>query len=289
MIRERTYANLLIGLVLSVLIHAYVVMWGPPFSMPTATLRPPPAVEVQLREWPSPVPASPPLEAVKIKEPPPAVPTPAPSATPTLPPNTKALQDAVQMALTPGRSNRVEVELPERLPALPTLEAEHDPIRLAEGWRDSSQYEPYEPRLTDGAMLPELPPPERQHVETRVMPPLPTLTPPTRRESVSTRPATITLPSPQLTSLIKGPASERQVLFQPPPPSVTVESESEIELRFWILPNGAVGRVVPMKKSDPRLEAQVISYLRLWRFTPLPADSPQDEQWGIIPFKFRIR
>jgi TonB family protein len=97
------------------------------------------------------------------------------------------------------------------------------------------------------------------------------------------------LPSPQLASLIKGPAAERQVLFQPPPPSVSVESESEIELRFWILPNGAVGRVVPVRKSDPRLEALAINYLRHWRFTPLPSDTPADEQWGIIPFKFRIR
>jgi hypothetical protein len=285
-IRERTYSNLLIGLVLSVLIHAYIVMWGPPFSMPTPLLRSSPEVEVQLREWPSPVPASPPLEAVKIEEPLPAVSTPELSPKPVLPPNTQVLQEAVQMALTPTRSNRVEVQLPDRLPALPPLEAKHDPIRLAEGLRDSILYEP---RLADGATLPDLPPPERPRAEPRAMPPLPMLASPTGRESVSTRPATITLPSPQVTSLIKGPASERQVTFQPPPPSVTVESESDIELRFWILPNGAVGRVVPVKKSDPRLEALVISYLRHWRFTPLPPDSPQDEQWGIIPFKFRIR
>ncbi len=289
MIRERTYTNLLIGLVLSVLIHAYIVMWGPPFSVPTPLRHSSSEVEVQLREWPSPVPAAPPVEAVKIEEAPPAVPIPVPSAKPVLPPNTQALQEAVQMALTPVRSNRVEVQLPERLPTLPTLEAQHDPIRLAEGVRDSLQDERYEPRLADLATLPELPAPARQGAEMRPLPSLPTLAPPTRRESVSTRPATITLPSPQLTALIKGPASDRQVIFQPPPPSVTVESESEIELRFWILPNGAVGRVVPVKKADPRLEALVISYLRHWRFTPLPPDSPQDEQWGMIPFKFRIR
>ena len=278
MIRERTYANLLIGLVLSLLIHAYIVMWGPPFSMPTATWQPPPEVEVQLREWPALPPASPPLEAVKIEEP--------PAAKPVLPPNTQALQDAVQTALTPVRPDRVEIPLPEWLPALPTIDSQHDPVRLAEGLRDSLQYEP---RLADVAVLPDLPAPERQHAETKALPPLPTLAPPARRETAPTRPATLTLPSPQVTSLIKGPASERQVIFQPPPPSVTVESESEIELRFWILPNGAVGRVVPVKKSDPRLEALVINYLRHWRFTPLPPDTLQDEQWGIIPFKFRIR
>jgi TonB family protein len=277
-IRERTYTNLLIGLVLSLLIHAYIVMWGPPLSMPTPTLRPPPEVEVQLREWPTLPSASPSLEAVKIEEP--------PAAKPVLPPNTQALQDAVQTALTPVRPDRVEIQLPERLPALPPMDSQHDAVRLAEGLRDSLRDEP---RLADVAVLPDLPAPERQRAETKALPPLPTLAPPARRESAPTRPATIALPSPQVTSLIKGPASERQVIFQPPPPSVTVESESEIELRFWILPNGAVGRVVPVKKSDPRLEALVINYLRHWRFTPLPPDTLQDEQWGIIPFKFRIR
>jgi hypothetical protein len=277
-IRERTYANLLIGLVLSLLIHAYIVMWGPPFSMPTPTLRPPPEVEVQLREWPTLPPASPSLEGVKIEAP--------PAAKPVLPPNTQALQDAVQTALTPVRPDRVEIQLPERLPALPPMDSQHDAVRLAEGLRDSLRDEP---RLADVAVLPDLPAPERQHAETQDLPPLPTLAPPARREAAPTRPSTLTLPSPQVTSLIKGPASERQVIFQPPPPSVTVESESEIELRFWILPNGAVGRVVPVKKSDPRLEALVINYLRHWRFTPLPLDTLQDEQWGIIPFKFRIR
>jgi TonB family protein len=285
-IRERTYINLLIGLVLSLSIHAYIVMWVPPFSMPTTTLRLPSEVEVQLRDWPMPAATSPPLEAVKRDEPTPALSTPAPAAKPVVPPNTQALQDAVQVALTPARPDRVEVQLPEGLPALPTIDAQHDPLWLAEGLRDAIQYEP---RLADVAALPELPAPERQRPETRALPPLPTLVPPGRRETVPTRTATITMPSPQLTSPIKGPASERKVIFQPPPPSVTVESESEIELRFWILPNGAVGRVVPLKKSDPRLEALVINYLRHWRFTPLPPDTVQDEQWGIIPFKFRIR
>jgi Gram-negative bacterial TonB protein C-terminal len=285
-IRERTSTNLLIGLVLSLLIHTYIVMWGPSLSMPTPALRQPPEVEVQLREWPAPPPTVPPLEAVKIEEPPPAVSTPAPLAKPARPPNMQALQDAVQMALTPAHPERVEVQPPERLPALPSLDAPHDPIQLAEGLRNSL---PYEPRLSDVAVLPDLPALERQPPEAHALPPLPALAPPARRETVAGRPAAITLPSAQVTPLIKGPASERQVIFQPPPPSVVVESESEIELRFWILPNGAVGRVVPVKKSDPRLEALAINYLRHWRFTPLPSDTPQDEQWGIIPFKFRIR
>ena len=52
---------------------------------------------------------------------------------------------------------------------------------------------------------------------------------------------------------------------------------------------GTVSRVVPLKKSDPRLETLAINYLRNWRFNPLPLDAPSEEQWGVIPFKFRIR
>jgi Gram-negative bacterial TonB protein C-terminal len=285
-IRERTFANLAIGLVLSLLIHVFIVMWGPPFSMPTLDLRPPAEVEVQLHEWPAPLLTPPSVPSVRIEEPPPAASTPVSPAKPSLPPNTQALQDAVQTALTPVRTDRVEIQLPERLPPLPTLDSQNDPVRLAEALRDSLRHEP---RLADSAVLPALPAPERQLAEAKDLPPLPTLALPTRRETAPARPATITLPSPHAASSIRGPAAERQVLFQPPPPNVTVESESEIELRFWILPNGAVGRVVPVKKADPRLEALAINYMRHWRFTPLPSDAPQDEQWGIIPFKFRIR
>jgi hypothetical protein len=285
-IRERTFANLAIGLVLSLLIHAFIVMWGPPFSMPTLDLRPPAEVEVQLHEWPAPPLTPPPVPSVRIEEPPPVASTPVPPAKPSLPPNTQALQDAVQTALTQVRTDRVEVQLPERLPPLPTPDSQNDPVRLAEALRDSLRHEP---RLADSAVLPNLPAPERKLAEAKDLPPLPTLALPTRRETAPARPATITLPSPHAASSIRGPAAERQVLFQPPPPNVTVESESEIELRFWILPNGAVGRVVPVKKADPRLEALAINYMRHWRFTPLPSDAPQDEQWGIIPFKFRIR
>jgi TonB family protein len=285
-IRERTFQNLVIGLILSLLIHASIVMWGPPFSMSTPDFPRSTAVEVQLREWPAPIPTSPSTESLKIEEPPPALPTPVPPLKPVLPPNTQALQDAVQTVLTQVRTDRVEVQLPERLLPLPTLDSQTDAMSLAEAVKESLQHEP---RLADAPGLPDVPAPERQFVEARDLPPLPTLERPVRRETSPTQPTTMTFPSPHVASPIKGPAAERQVIFQPPAPRVTVESESEIELRFWILPNGAVGRVVPVKKSDPRLEAIAMSYLRHWRFNPLPSDSRQDEQWGVIPFKFRIR
>jgi TonB family protein len=286
MIRERTYANLLIGVALSLLVHMLIVIWAPPLAMYPTALQPSPEVEVQLREWPVVSPDPSPPEPVKLEEPAPPMSTPEMAAKPSLPPNTQALQDAVLSATTPVRPERLDIQLPTRIPIPSTPDSQQDPLRLAAALREAL---PYEPRLSDVPTLPDLPVPERQGAEAKALPPLPTLATPTRPEPTLTGPAAVRLPSPQLASMIKGPAAERQVLFQPPLPSVSVESESEIELRFWILPNGAVGRVVPVKKSDPRLEALAINYLRHWRFTPLPSDAPPDEQWGSIPFKFRIR
>jgi hypothetical protein len=283
---ERSVPNLVIGLVLSLLIHATFLLWRLPSSTPTSGLQLPTEIEVQLREWPAPssTPSSP--ESATIAEPPPTAPAPAPPPTPALPPNTQALQEAVQTALTQVPTDRIEVGLPERLPPLPALDTQPDAVHLPEALRESLQYEP---RLGEAAVLPDLPAPERTRTEAQALPALPALEPPARRQTAPTRSATVTVPSPHPTAAIKGPASERQVIFQPPPPSVTVESESELELRFWILPNGTVGRVIPMKKSDPRLEILAINYLRQWRFTPLPSDALQDEQWGVIPFRIRIR
>ncbi|MFQ5894469.1 MAG: TonB family protein [Nitrospinota bacterium] len=89
---------------------------------------------------------------------------------------------------------------------------------------------------------------------------------------------------------VRGPAAARRVQFRPKPPRVRgIESSIEIELKFWVLPDGTVGRVVPVKKGDARLEAAAISHLKRWRFSPLPADAAQVEQWGTVAFKFRLR
>jgi periplasmic protein TonB len=283
-IHERTASNLVIGLVLSLLIHATFLLWRfPSFTSPSG-LQLPTEVEVQLREWPAPPSQPTSLESAPLAEPSPTLPTPPPK--PALPPNTQALQEAVQAGFTPVPTDRLEVALPEQLPTLPAQGVQPDPIYLAAAPQDALQHEP---RLSDSVALPDLPVPERQSAEVKALPALPTLEPAVRRPTAPARTATVTVPSAPPGVSIKGPASERQVLSQPPPPQVTVESESEIELRFWILPNGAVGRVIPVKKSDPRLEALAINYLRHWRFNPLPSDAIQDEQWGVIPFRFRMR
>lgn len=91
-------------------------------------------------------------------------------------------------------------------------------------------------------------------------------------------------PTPATTG-IAGPAALRQVLFRPSPPKVTVERETAVLLKFWVRPDGTVGRIVPLRKGDPRLEAVAIRFLRGWRFNPLSAQA--EEQWGTVPIVFR--
>jgi TonB family protein len=86
---------------------------------------------------------------------------------------------------------------------------------------------------------------------------------------------------------IRGPVSKRrQVVYKPSLPK-TARAEGEIELKFWVLPDGTVGRIVPLKRGDPFLEEEAIRYLKKWKFNPL--DKTQGEEWGIIPIRFVLK
>jgi hypothetical protein len=89
---------------------------------------------------------------------------------------------------------------------------------------------------------------------------------------------------------IRGPAAARRIVFRPPLPIVkNLESSGDIELRFWVLSDGTVGRVVPIRKGSAYLEAIAGNNLRQWRFTALRHDEPPREEWGQIVYRFRIR
>jgi len=88
---------------------------------------------------------------------------------------------------------------------------------------------------------------------------------------------------------MKGSLVSRKILERPNPPQVKVKVEAEIELTFWVLPNGTVDRVVPSVKGDTELERIAIQYLKQWRFAPLPKDQSQVEQWGTIPIRFKLQ
>lgn len=71
-----------------------------------------------------------------------------------------------------------------------------------------------------------------------------------------------------------------------PLPNYTVEAEAVIRVRFEVRPDGYVGRIIPIQRMNPELEAEVIRTLRGWRFNRLPNNVPQESQFGIITFRF---
>ncbi|MDE0331910.1 MAG: energy transducer TonB [Nitrospinae bacterium] len=89
---------------------------------------------------------------------------------------------------------------------------------------------------------------------------------------------------------IAGPAARRRILFQPKPPKLErLESTTEIVLKFWVLPDGTVGRVIPTRKASAYLEGLASNHLKRWRFSPLPPNADDKEQWGEITFRFLLR
>lgn len=87
---------------------------------------------------------------------------------------------------------------------------------------------------------------------------------------------------------IKGPVAKRAIIYRPPIPKVGVEVTTDIQLKFWVSPDGTVGRVITLVKGDSRLEAEAIKYIKQWKFAPLASAEKQEEQWGTIPIKFLL-
>lgn len=78
---------------------------------------------------------------------------------------------------------------------------------------------------------------------------------------------------------------DRAPMIQPLPEN-NANTEATITVRFEVSPDGSVRRIIPVTKMNPELEREVMSTLRSWRFSRLPAGAPQESQWGIITFRF---
>lgn len=78
---------------------------------------------------------------------------------------------------------------------------------------------------------------------------------------------------------------QRSPLVQPLP-NYQVEVEAVITVRFEVRPDGTVGRIQPIRRSNPELEAEITRTLRSWRFSRLPNNAPQESQFGVITFRF---
>ena len=61
-----------------------------------------------------------------------------------------------------------------------------------------------------------------------------------------------------------------------------------IGIRFFVLPDGTVGRMIPLQKGVAALESLTLQALKNWRFNPLPSNAPQIQQQGIVNFIFRV-
>jgi len=88
---------------------------------------------------------------------------------------------------------------------------------------------------------------------------------------------------------IKGPAGKREILYKPQIPEVKIDREGEVGLKFWVFPDGSVGRVSSLLRGDAELEQIAINYIKQWRFNPLDEGGPMVEQWGTITVKFRLK
>lgn len=68
-----------------------------------------------------------------------------------------------------------------------------------------------------------------------------------------------------------------------------VSKEIDVKLKFSILADGTVGKILPLIKADTRLEQAAINSLRQWRFEPLPENQNVKQQYAVIIFPFRLK
>ena len=109
-------------------------------------------------------------------------------------------------------------------------------------------------------------------------------------KEVSTEPERVERIVPETVTLgIKGPVASRSVLYVPPPPKVKVSVEADVLLKFWVLPDGTVGKVIPLVKGDAEVDLAATNHIKRYRFNPLPKDVPQVQMWGAISVRTVLR
>jgi TonB family protein len=89
---------------------------------------------------------------------------------------------------------------------------------------------------------------------------------------------------------LEGDASKRtivnQVLPEYPP---GLQREAVVKIRFWVLPDGRVGAMIPVQKGDPQLEEITMKAIRQWRFNSLPPGEEQENVQGVITFVYKLQ
>ena len=81
----------------------------------------------------------------------------------------------------------------------------------------------------------------------------------------------------------------RRLLFSPPPPKIkSLQTPATVVLKFWVLSDGSVGRVLVERKANVVLEVSAINHLKRWKFSNLNIKDKSNEQWGIVVYRFFI-
>jgi protein TonB len=65
-----------------------------------------------------------------------------------------------------------------------------------------------------------------------------------------------------------------------------VNTSGTIRIKFTVLPDGTVDKMIPLEKADPRLERAAMDALRQWRFNPIKDNIAME---GIITMAFKLR
>lgn len=68
-----------------------------------------------------------------------------------------------------------------------------------------------------------------------------------------------------------------------------VNVEAQIKILTVVLPDGTVKSTQPAQKAHTALEEAAMKEVRLWRFEPLRASQPQEEQSCVVTFLFTLR
>lgn len=89
---------------------------------------------------------------------------------------------------------------------------------------------------------------------------------------------------------IEGDAAKRsivnQVLPEYPP---GLQNEAVVKIRFWVLPDGRIGNMLPVRKGDPVLDQLTMRAMRQWRFSALSNDAEKKNAEGVITFVYKLR
>ena len=73
-----------------------------------------------------------------------------------------------------------------------------------------------------------------------------------------------------------------------PLPAYREKVNATIRVQITVDPNGRVIRRIPVLKANPALDQAVMDALARWTFNRLPGNAPQENQTGVVTFRFRL-